>query len=100
MSIWIHIDGTQPSGENDRMLAADPTRLDGRGGPEVRRFLTGVVSCEVTGVITTSDQRRMFLNLQHPGESGGCTWPRMDGLTVRRSSTVVVVNDDGSVIGT
>ena len=30
--IWIHIDGTQPSGTNDRMLAADPTRLDGRGG--------------------------------------------------------------------
>jgi secreted PhoX family phosphatase len=82
------------------MLAADPGRLDGQGVPEVRRFLTGVVNCEVTGVITTPDQRTMFINIQHPGEGGGSTWPRMDGLTVPRSSTVVITKDDGGVIGT
>jgi secreted PhoX family phosphatase len=82
------------------MLAADPSRLDGQGVPEVRRFLTGVVNCEVTGVITTPDQRTMFINLQHPGEGGGSTWPRLDGMTVPRSSTVVITKDDGGVIGT
>ena len=98
--VWIQTDGAQPFDANDQMLAADPTRLDGQGVPEVRRFLTGVVNCEVTGVITTPDQRTMFVNLQHPGEGGGSTWPRLDGLTVPRSATVVVVKDDGGVIGT
>jgi secreted PhoX family phosphatase len=98
--VWIQTDGQQPYDANDQMLAADPTRLDRQGVPEVRRFLTGVVNCEVTGVITTPDQRTMFINLQHPGEGGGSTWPRMDGLTVPRSSTVVITKDDGGVIGT
>ncbi len=98
--IWIQTDGTQPADANDQMLAADPTRLDRQGVPEVKRFLTGVVNCEVTGVITTPDQRTMFINIQHPGEGGGSTWPRMDGLTVPRSSTVVITKDDGGVIGT
>ena len=35
----------------------------------VRRFLTGPRGCEITGVITTPDQRTMFVNVQHPGES-------------------------------
>ena len=98
--IWIQTDGTQPGGANDQMLVADPTRRDDAGAPELRRFLTGVVNCEVTGVITTPDQRTMFVNLQHPGEGGGSTWPHGDGSDVPRSATVVVVKDDGGVIGT
>jgi secreted PhoX family phosphatase len=98
--IWIQTDGRQPGDANDQMLAADPLVVDAAGRPELRRFFTGVVNCEVTGVITTPDQRTMFVNLQHPGEGGGSTWPRLDGLTVPRSATVVVVKDDGGVIGT
>ena len=48
---------------NNMMLAADP-----RTG-ETRRFLTGPRGCEITGVVTTPDQRTMFVNVQHPGES-------------------------------
>jgi hypothetical protein len=48
---------------NNLMLAADPKT------GEVRRFLTGPRGCEVTGVVMTPDQRAMFVNIQHPGES-------------------------------
>jgi secreted PhoX family phosphatase len=98
--VWIQTDGTQPAGANDQMLAADPTTVDAEGRPEIRRFFTGVVDCEVTGVITTPDQRTMFVNLQHPGDGGTSSWPRLDGITVPRSATVVVVKDDGGIIGT
>jgi secreted PhoX family phosphatase len=97
---WIQTDGTQPYGANNQMLAADPYRTDGAGAPELRRFLTGVVGCEVTGIAMTPDQRTLFINLQHPGEAGGSTWPQQDGLTTPRSATVVVTKDDGGIIGT
>jgi secreted PhoX family phosphatase len=49
--------------KNNQILAADP------GTGEVRRFLTGPRGCEMTGIVTTPDQRTMFVNVQHPGES-------------------------------
>jgi secreted PhoX family phosphatase len=98
--VWIQTDGRQPQDANDQMLAANPFVRDDAGTPEIKRFLTGVVNCEVTGVITTPDQRTMFVNIQHPGEGGGSTWPRLDGITTPRSSTVVITKDDGGVIGT
>ncbi|OMQ16520.1 hypothetical protein A7K94_0201935 [Modestobacter sp. VKM Ac-2676] len=97
--IWVQTDGTQPLEANDQMLAADPTTVDADGVPEIRRFLTGVIGCEITGVITTPDQRTMFINVQHPGEDGGSTWPHEGGLTTPRSATVVITKDDGGVIG-
>ena len=98
--VWIQTDGTQPEKANDQMLAADPRTLDDKGVPEVRRFLTGVRGAEVTGVITTPDQRTMFVNLQHPGDGGENVWPQEDSITVPRSATVVIVKNDGGVIGT
>jgi secreted PhoX family phosphatase len=98
--VWIQTDGRQPGDANDQMLAANPRVRDAAGVPEIRRFLTGVRGCEVTGVITTPDQRTMFVNLQHPGEAGESTWPRLDGLQVPRSATVVIQKADGGVIGT
>lgn len=97
--VWIQTDGTQPAGANDQMLAADPFRADEQGAPQIKRFLTSVVNAEVTGVITTPDQRTMFVNIQHPGAGGGSTWPHDDGITVPRSATVVITKDDGGVIG-
>ena len=96
--VWIQTDGTQPNGANNQMLAADASAPFATE-PEVRRFLTGVVGCEVTGIATTPDRRTLFVNLQHPGEEGGSTWPQQDGLTTPRSATVVVTKDDGGVIG-
>jgi secreted PhoX family phosphatase len=96
--VWIQTDGGQPHGANDQMLAADPDRVDKNGYPEIRRFLTGVMGCEVTGNVLTEDQRTLFVNIQHP--SKGSTWPRTDDFTVPRSATVIVTKDDGGVIGT
>ncbi len=90
---------------NNQMLAADPST------GEVRRFLTGPVGCEVTGVTTTPDNRTLFVNIQHPGEPIGVnqsvntgdnptrfsSWP--DGSGRPRSATVAIFRHDGGVIG-
>ena len=98
--VWIQTDGSQPFGANDQMLAANPFVTDATGAPELKRFFTGVRGCEVTGVITTPDQRTMFVNLQHPGDgTPESTWPGLDGFVVPRSATVIVTKDDGGTIG-
>jgi len=88
---------------NNAMLCADP-----RTG-EIRRFLTGPVGQEITGVVTTPDGRTMFVNVQHPGATttpedfaegrNVSHWPD-GGNAIPRSSTVVVTKEDGGVIGT
>ena len=97
--VWIQTDGTQPLGANDQMLAANPYVTDATGAPELRRFLTGVPGAEVTGVVTTPDQRTMFVNIQHPGDGAASQWPHQDGITTPRSATVVITRDDGGIIG-
>ena len=97
--VWIQTDGAQPDGAHDQMLAANPYVTDAHGTPELRRFLTGVPGCEVTGVITTPDQRTMFVNIQHPGDGVPSAWPHEDGLTTPRSATVIITKDDGATIG-
>ena len=77
---------------------------------ETRRFLTGPMNCEITGVTWTPDMRTMFLNIQHPGESPSdrsdpadpskfSSWPGAPGGRPR-SATVVVRKADGGPIGT
>ena len=94
--LWIQTDGGQPDGSNDQMLAADPAT------GEIRRFLTGVPDCEITGVTVTPDRRTMFINVQHPGDGdpSSSNWPHMDNVSVPRDATVVITRDDGGVIGT
>ncbi|MGZ8995395.1 MAG: PhoX family protein [Rhodospirillales bacterium] len=87
---------------NNQMLAADP------GSGEIRRFLTGPVGQEITGVITTPDQTTMFVNVQHPGSSTSAEdfaagrlsshWPD-GGDQVPRSATLVITRLDGGKIG-
>ncbi|HZB32024.1 MAG TPA: PhoX family phosphatase [Streptosporangiaceae bacterium] len=92
---------------NNQMLAADP-----RTG-EIRRFLVGPRGCEITGVVTTPDQRTMFVNVQHPGETTTAwgtptpanpravsNWPDFDPAGRPRSATVIIRKRDGGVIGT
>lgn len=88
---------------NNAMLAADP-----RTG-EIRRFLTGPTGQEITGVISTPDQRTMFINVQHPGATTSADafaeglynsrWPDGGENAVPRSATVVITRDDGGKIG-
>jgi hypothetical protein len=96
----------------DQMVCVDPeTKLS-------RRFLTGAVGCEVTGVVMTPDGRTMFVGIQHPGDNATeanpqqfSRWPHSqwakasDGVTTLppgrpRSGIVVITKDDGGIIGT
>ena len=90
---------------NNQMLACD------RSSGEVRRFLTGPVNCEITGVTLTPDLRTMFINVQHPGETPSdrsdpdapskySNWPDFQLGGRPRSATVVIRRRDGGVIGT
>ncbi|MBX3726387.1 MAG: PhoX family phosphatase [Xanthomonadales bacterium] len=95
---------------NNMMLACDPDT------GEIRRFLTGPVGCEVTGLSMTPDLRTFFVNIQHPGEVPGdlaalglrtgpasptavSAWPDGPAAGRPRSATVVITRDDGGVIG-
>lgn len=96
---------------NNQMLAADPAT------GEIRRFLTGPVGCEVTGVIMTPDMKTMWVNIQHPGEmlnvlesqginkspqnpNAASNWPDHQLNGRPRSATVLITKEDGGVIGT
>lgn len=87
---------------NNVMLAADPVNN------VIRRFLVGPIGQEITGVVTTPDQKTMFINVQHPGATTTPEqfaagelfghWPH-DGAIYPRSATVVIRREDGGVIG-
>jgi len=110
--LWIQTDvsaNTINSGAyvgfgNNQMLCADP-----RTG-EIRRFLVGPNACEVTGVFTTSDERTMFVGIQHPGEPPAgvndpanpkqfSSWPDGPSGGRPRSACLVITKDDGGPIG-
>jgi secreted PhoX family phosphatase len=109
--LWIQTDigeseqlrGANAPFGNNAMLAADPQT------GEIRRFLTGPVGQEITGVITTPDGRTMFVNVQHPGATtpakdfaegkNASRWPE-GGSSYPRSATVIITKLDGGVIGT
>lgn len=88
---------------NNQLLVVDPAT------GAFRRFLTGPVGCEITGLVFTPDGRTAFVNIQHPGEIGGeandpnnprahSNWPdfRPDGRP--RSATVVIRRENGDAI--
>ena len=89
---------------NNQMLAVIPER------GEFRRFLTGPRGCEITGIAFTPDNRTLFINIQHPGETSSersdpaapkavSAWPDGAAGGRPRSATVVIRRDDGGVIG-
>ncbi len=81
--------GSVESGKKVAAAAADT----------LKRFLVGPVGSEITGIAETPDGKALFINIQHPGESGGSTWPQDDGFATPRSATVVISKNDGGVIG-
>ncbi|HEF3485179.1 TPA: PhoX family phosphatase [Campylobacter coli] len=95
--LWIQTDGSYSNkGEyagmgNNCMLAANPKT------GEIKRFLTGPIACEITGIAFDEDYTTMFIGIQHPGEGlKGSTFPY--GKTPR-SSIVMIRKLDGGVIG-
>ncbi len=110
--LWVQTDisaravntGENKNFGNNQMLARDPET------GHMRRFLTGPVGCEITGLTFSADMRAMFVNVQHPGETPGersdpqnprrfSSWPDFHPQGRPRSGTVVVTRSDGGVIG-
>lgn len=94
--LFIETDGGQQDGLNDQLLVADTDT------GEVRRLLTGVTGCEVTGIATTPNQKTLFCNLQHPGngDPSVTNFPAAtDGVTIPRDATLVVRRKNGGIVG-
>lgn len=122
---WIQTDdGAYTGTTNCMMLAAIPGSVGDGGARDIanaagtvgthvgasptaatlRRFLVGPAGCEITGITMTPDSKTLFVNIQHPGESGSLaalqsSWPALDGASRPRSATVVVTRNDGGTVG-
>jgi uncharacterized protein len=111
--LWIQTDistsamnkGAYKNMGNNMMLCADPFT------GETKRFLTGPVGCEITGITFTPDRRTVFINIQHPGETASersdptapkavSDWPDGSGGGRPRSATVAIRRRDGGMVGT
>lgn len=98
--LWILTDGDYSnSGDfagmgNNQMLCTDPA------SGEIRRFMVGPVACEVTGIAFAPDQRTLFVGIQHPGETGGSTFPEHLPNGKPRSSVMAIRREDGGIVGT
>lgn len=97
--LWIQTDGKYSNkGDyegmgNNQMLCANP--ITG----EVRRFLTGPVACEITGIAFNEDYTTMFVGIQHPGENlANSHYPNGSNSTPR-STIVQICKKDGGIIG-
>ena len=131
--LWIQTDdGALTARTNNQMLAALPGTVGdgdtrtitnvGAGGATatqttrvgaaptaatLKRFLTGPLECEITGVDSTPDGSTLFVGIQHPGERGTANaptshWPQSQtgNATGRpRSAVVAITRNDGGVVG-
>jgi len=97
--LWIQTDGNYSNeGDfagmgNNQMLVGDPAT------GEIRRFMVGPISCEVTGICWSSDRKTVFVGIQHPGEKGKPSHFPDGGNSVPRSTVVAISRDDGGLIG-
>jgi len=97
--LWIQTDGKYSNkGEfagmgNNQMLCADPHT------GEIRRFATGPIACEITGLTFSPDQRTVFIGVQHPGEDLAPSHFPAGGNSKPRSTIMVVQREDGGIIG-
>ncbi|UXI03993.1 PhoX family protein [Photobacterium sp. TY1-4] len=97
--LWIQTDGKYSNkGDfadmgNNQMLCGDPDT------GEVRRFLTGPIACEITGLTFSPDQKTMFVGVQHPGEELAPSHFPDGGNNIPRSSVIRITRKDGGIIG-
>ena len=102
--IWIATDGAPgAAGVADGLYAADTA---GVGRALTRLFYQAPAGAEVCGPILTTDDRTLFLAIQHPGEERGSTyetpttrWPDFTPGMPPRPSVIAIVRRDGGVIG-
>ncbi|QIA65539.1 DUF839 domain-containing protein [Vibrio astriarenae] len=97
--LWIQTDGKYSNkGDfagmgNNQMLCSDPET------GEIRRFMTGPIACEITGLTFSPDYKSMFVGVQHPGEDLAPSHFPQGGDSIPRSSVLVITKEDGGLIG-
>ncbi|MGX9416213.1 PhoX family protein [Vibrio sp. RC27] len=97
--LWIQTDGNYKNeGDfagmgNNQMFCSNPET------GEIRRFLTGPVACEVTGLTFAPDYKTMFVGIQHPGEKLADSHFPEGGNSIPRSSVIAITRKDGGIIG-
>jgi secreted PhoX family phosphatase len=94
--LFVMTDGDQRDKHYNQLLVADTNT------GEIRRLLTGVPGCEVTGIASTPDQKTLFVNIQHPGNGDPklTNFPaEVDGKTVPRDCTLAIRRRDGGIVG-
>ena len=98
-NLWISTDGNA-LGSNDGLFGV---AVEGPYRGQVKQFLTVPFGAETCGPVV--DDLRVFVNVQHPGETNGSTfanpsstWPDADGQ-IPRPSVAVVWKERGGRIG-
>jgi len=97
--LWIQTDGKYSNeGDfagmgNNQMLCGDPET------GEIRRFMTGPVACEITGLTFAPDYKTVFVGIQHPGEDLAPSHFPAGGDSKPRSTVMAITRKDGGVIG-
>ncbi|MEH1012345.1 PhoX family phosphatase [Micromonospora sp. CPCC 206060] len=98
-NLWISTDGNA-LGSNDGLFA---TAIEGPERGHLKQFLTVPIGAETCGPFITTDDRSVFVAVQHPGEINGATiekpastWPDGD---FAKPSVVVAWRLDGGPIG-
>lgn len=99
-NMWIVTDGRQPTGNNDGTFVV-PTEGPTRGF--LRQFMSSVNDSEVCGAEFTPDNETLFLNIQHPGDSGVIGAPASNfpngGDSEPRPTLIGIWKTDGGVVG-
>ena len=98
--VFIQTDGAQKDGLNDQLLVANGNQSG--DDIEIKRLLTGVTDCEVTGITVTPNRRTLFVNLQHPGNGDPAVtnFPAAQGSgAIPRDCTLVITRKDGGIVG-
>jgi secreted PhoX family phosphatase len=98
-NLWISTDGNA-LGSNDGLFA---TAVEGPERGHLKQFLTVPIGAETCGPFITTDNRSVFVAVQHPGELSGAsvenpasTWPDGD---YAKPGVVVTWRLDGGPIG-
>ncbi|AVT31220.1 phosphatase [Plantactinospora sp. BC1] len=98
-NLWISTDGNA-LGSNDGLFA---TAVEGPERGHLKQFLTVPLGAETCGPFITTDNRSVFVAVQHPGELSGASlenpasnWPDGD---FAKPGVVVSWRLDGDVVG-
>jgi len=74
---------------NNQMLCSDPNT------GEIRRFMTGPIACEITGLCFSEDNKTLFVGIQHPGEEMAPSHFPAGGDSKPRSSIMMIHRENG-----